>query len=102
MEAASGSAQAVADPGFCDDVSRLGRIGFEFPAQIADVHSQQMKFVLIAEPAPDLPDDLPVSENAVGVPDEQFQNVVFRGGELNCALPELDVSPREIDCKIAG
>src|SRR4051794_11273801 len=100
MESGSGGAKAVADPRFCDDVSRLGRVGLEFPAQIAYVYSQQMKFVLIAEAAPNFFDDLPVSEDAVRVADEQFEDVVFRGGELNCALPELYAPPREIDCKI--
>ncbi len=50
MESGSGGAQTVAAAGFCDDVSRLSRVGFELSAEIADIHAQQVQFIRVAQP----------------------------------------------------
>ena len=51
--------QAVADTGFGDDKAGLGGIGFEFFAQVRDVHAQVVGLLDVAR-APDFFEDLPV------------------------------------------
>src|ERR1044072_2934935 len=61
--------EAVADPGFGEDVARAGRVGFDLLAQLADEDAQVFG-LLDALAAPDRREQRAVRENLAGVVQE--------------------------------
>jgi len=63
------NAQTVTDAGLGDEKARPGRVRFELSPQVADVHTQDVGFLLVGQP-PHLAQELGVSQHLAGMCDE--------------------------------
>ena len=75
--------ETITDARFGHDVVWTGRIGFQFPAQVADIDSQEMLRSVLFLLAPDKADALLVGEHFTSVLDQDAQDIVLSGGQGN-------------------
>jgi hypothetical protein len=97
-----GGPQTISDSRFGYDVLRARRIRFEFTSQVADVHPKKVHFIFVADPSPNVPDDLPVRENSVGMVDQGLEYVLFCGCKLDGLLAYQHEALGEVDGEISG
>ena len=92
--------EAVADPGFGEDVAGRGGVRFDLFAQVADEDAQVLVlFDVVA--APQRGEQRAVSENFAGVFYEIDQQIEFFRREMNRFTSHRDLARLEIDMKIS-
>ena len=91
--------QAVADAGFGLEVTGAGRVLFEFAAQLGDVDAQVLRLFGVLG-APDFVEQLALGDDAAGVFNEDLQEFVFIGGEVDFLAADGDQAFFEIGCDV--
>src|SRR6185437_13372748 len=89
-------AQAIAEPGLGDQITRLFRVGLELAAQVLDADPEASR-VVDALRAPDLADELALGDNRAEVPREAVQHAIFEWREMNFTGRAAGFALREIE-----
>src|SRR6185369_14329703 len=92
--------EAVADPGFGEDVAWRGCVGFDLFAQVADEDAQVLVlFDVVA--APQRREQRTMSKNLAGVFYEVDQQIEFFRRQMNWFASHRDLARLEIDVKVS-
>src|SRR6185369_17057429 len=92
--------EAVADPGFGEDVAWRGCVGFDLFAKVADEDAEVL-ILLDVVAAPQRGEEGAMSKHLAGVLYEIDQQIEFFRREMNRFASHRDLTRLEIDMKVA-
>jgi len=92
----------VSDARLRDDLAGQPGAGEQFAAEVRNGDAQKMLGVLIVRATPEFVNQLIMSLHLAGVARQNFQQIIFGGGEFHWPLLNADFAAAEIHFQAAG